>query len=313
MGIWTCAKQHAKSAAMLRPANKHSASNFLGLILPMATAALACGGYYAYWARAAAQIEDGVRAALAQTGTRVSVTGFPYRLTLALDDIALAATGGSKLQAARLVATASPFDPSLWVLSGVSDVRLVGEDGAVTELSPKNLQASLRLSSVGIARLSVLMDGVMGSSNWALGKTAFHLVGDPKDKDRLALVADVSNIKIPVELDGPAAILGTRIDHFRIAGPISHAQALMQSGAKAWQAQGGTLSIMSAHVAWGPVDLRDATGSLLLSPEGTWTARISGTGALKPEGIPVPALTAPVTVEWTEGKLSVLGINVMGQ
>jgi hypothetical protein len=196
-----------------------------------------------------------------------------------------------------------------WVLGGVSGVAMrSAKASADVLLTPRNVQASLRLSSKaphGIVRLSILMDGLSGSGGWAMGKAALHLVSDAKDKDQLGFVLDAKDVQFPAPLEGPAAILGQTIQHMRIAGPINHAQTLMQDGAQAWRETGGHLTIMSATLAFGPLNLQDGTGQLTLSPEGKWSGQVTTRAALKPNNVPLPALSAPITIGWDGDQLTV--------
>lgn len=296
---------------MPSPPNKKPAPRprYSRLFWPLVTAAVVVGMYYIYWTRTAAAVERAVNSRLHMPAEAVRVTGFPYRLTLKIKDLALQPIGGPSLKVARFVATASPFDPALWVLSGVSGVAMRSvKDKADVLLTPNNLQASLRLSSKapqGIVRLSILMEGCAGSGGWAMGKAALHLVSDAKVKDQLGFVLDAKDVQFPAPLEGPAAILGRTIQHMRLAGPINHAQTLMQDGTQAWRRAGGQLNIMSATLTFGPLNLQDGTGQLTLSPEGKWNGQMTTRAALKVNDIPLPALSAPVTLQLDEGNLSV--------
>jgi hypothetical protein len=284
--------------------------SYSGLIIPFGIAVLLIGGYYVYWRGVAQNVEASARAALPEgIAKSVKVTGFPYRLTLEITDLVLAAANGTRFTASSLGVTATPFNPRLWVLDDAQNPTLSLSGGPVRPLLADNLQASLRFKAAGFERLSVTFDALnaSGQQGWSLGSGAVHLVTDPKDNDVLAMRADLSAIKIGKPLDGPSAILGQTINKVMIAGPISKAQALTRS-TRQWSDAGGVLTIMAGELIWGPISLTDAKGSLTLSSNQKWRGTVTGAGALKPEGISVPALSGPVSLAIDDDKLSMNGL-----
>ena len=300
------------AAVAIKPKPK---MQLFGLVVPFFLAAVLIFGYYLYWTKIARQIEDHVRAALPRTGAAsVKVTGFPYRLTLDIKDFKVTARNGLGFTSSSVVATASPFNPLLWVLEGALDPALALPGGPLRPLTATNLKASLRLHQKGLARVSLTFDsvqsggvGASGVGGWAVGKGLFHAMTRSKNDDNLAMVIDLTDIQIATPLPDAGAILGQKLQHVFISGPITQGQALMQS-TQAWRDAGGKLTIMAGDIIWGPVYFTNATGEMRLSENNTWQGSLTGQGALKPEGVAVSGLSGPVSLEIKDNKLFLSGL-----
>jgi hypothetical protein len=280
------------------------------LIIPFFLAACLIIGYWFYWNKAARQIETQVRAALPATAaTSVNVSGFPYRLTLEIKDLNVRSQIGLAFTASRLTATATPFNPLLWVLEGALEPTLALPAGPARPLKAINLKASLRLQQSGLQRFSLTFDGLQGggTDGWAVGKGLFHVMTRFEDDTSFAAVADLSAVRIAKPLEGPGAILGQTINHIFISGPLSQRQALATSP-QAWRDAGGKMTIMAGEIIWGPISLTQAKGELALSSDIKWQGRMAGQGALKPEGIAVSGLSGPVSLEIKDSILSLSGL-----
>lgn len=294
---------------------KSKPRNLAGLVIPFFLATCLIAGYWFYWFNAATQIESRVRAALpAPLATSVSVTGFPYRLTLTVRDLALNVQDGVRFQAPSLVATATPFNPMLWVLEGVEKPSIAFRGGPMRTVTATALKASLRLRPQGLERFSLTFDSLAGVaptgsgvSDWASGRGLVHVMSSATDTMTLGFVAQASAIQLSKPLEGSGAILGQAINNVRIAGPIKEGQTLLASP-NAWRQKGGYLSIMTGEVIWGPVSLTNATGKLSLGADNRFVGRIDGQGALKPEGIAVAGLSGPVGLAIEGGEVSVAGL-----
>jgi hypothetical protein len=284
--------------------------NYAGLIIPFGLATLLVAVYWFYWHKTASEVETRVRAALTQDmASRVDVSGFPYRLTLTLDGVKLASAAGFGFKASSVVATATPFNPLLWVLEGAQEPEMALSNGPFRALKANNLKASLRLKPDGFERFSLAFDGIEagGDQGWSLGGGAFHLVSDPQNPDILALRADLNAIKIGKPLDGPGAILGQTIDRVMLAGPINQGRALLKSP-REWSNNGGKLTLMAGELMWGPIAFSQASGEISLDRAQTWQGQVKGQGALKPNGVAVPALAGPVDLVISDNKMSLNGL-----
>jgi hypothetical protein len=284
--------------------------NLTGLVVPFFLAGCLIFGYWLYWNRAASEVENQARRALSTNGyTSAKVSGFPYRLTLEIADLNLKAQNASQFKASKVTATASPFNPFLWVLEGALDPALAFPNGPIRPLKATNLKASLRFDKLGVQRFSLTFDGIeaQGEGGWKTGKGLFHLMSRFEDDVSLAMVIDLKDTTLAQPLDGPGAILGQTINHIFVSGPINERRALMTS-LDAWREAAGKLTIMAGEVIWGPISLTKATGTLALSPTNKWQGTLSGQGALKPEGVPVSGLSGPISLQINDGRLSIGGL-----
>lgn len=289
-----------------------------GLILPLATGALVLGGYYVYWNQTAQRIQAQVVQALPTLAKdAVTVTGFPYRFEARITGLRVQTSTGFAFEASRFVAAASPFNLNLWALEGALEPKLKLPGGPLRPLQATDLKASLRLKEGLLARFSLTFLGLqagtadpsgLGPAPWRTGAGGVHLIADPKDASRLAFALDLSALELSGLPEGPAAILGKRIDHVRLTGPISQGQTLLRS-TKAWAQAKGEFTIMAAQLNWGPLAFDQGTGRLSVTSDGQWQGEIRGQGALKPNGMAVPALSAPIEIGIENGQARLLGFS----
>lgn len=287
-----------------------SLNHYRGLIIPFFLAACLIAGYWFYWNKAASQIETQVRAAIPTSSAgSIKVTGFPYRLTLEIYNLNLKLQNGVAVKASSIVATATPFNPLLWVLEGAHDPMMALPNGPMRPLKATNLKSSLRLHREGLERFSLTFDGLatQGDGGWSVGKGLFHLMTQFDDSNTLGMVADFTDVQIGKSIDGPAAILGDKIHHIYAAGPVTQRRAFTKSITD-WRQAGGKFTIMAGEIIWGPVYLTKATGDLFLSAQNKWQGKIAGEGALRPEGITVSGLSGPIDLEIRDSQLFVSGL-----
>ena len=293
-----------------------------GLILPLAVGGLVLAGYYVYWTQTAQRIKMHVAQALpALPQENVTVTGFPYRFEARITGLRVQTGTGFVFEASRFVAVASPFNLNLWALEGALEPQLTLPGGPLRPLQATDLKASLRLKEGQLARFSLTFQGLqagtadpsgsgsgLGPRPWRTGAGALHLIADPKDASRLAFALDLSALELSALPEGPAAILGNKIDHLRLTGPISQGQTLLRS-TKEWAKARGEFTIMAAQIDWGPLSFDAGTGRLKVTPEGQWQGEIRGQGALKPNGMAIPALSAPIEIGIEDGQARLLGFS----
>lgn len=274
--------------------------------------------YTGWWFALARQIEARASQTLAP-GIAVqdlSVGGWPYRLSVTARGVTAALPGGARLEAGAVRVTTSPFSPKLWVLDAVEGGAVTLPGGPRRALATRELAISLRVGPTGgLERLSAEFQGLTGLSSggadrgWSLGRGSLHLVHDPRQPERFAFMTDLSEIRLTGALPVPAAILGDTVTHARIAGPVSQAPALMRSVAD-WRAAGGRFEVMAGELLWGPLSFTGITGTLALDAAGEAEGTIRGTGALKPEGVPLDGLSAPVEAQVRGGRLEVFGLSL---
>jgi len=292
--------------------------SLVGLIIPLAVGGLVLAGYYIYWTQTAQRIQLHVAQALpALPQENVTVTGFPYRFEARITGLRVQTGSGFVFEASRFVAAASPFNLNLWALEGALDPRLKLPGGPLRPLQATDLKASLRLKEGQLARFSLTFQGLqagttgpsqLGPRPWRTGAGALHLIADPKDNSRIAFALDLTALELSALPEGPAAILGNKIDHLRLTGPISQGQTLLRS-TKAWAKAQGEFTIMAAQIDWGPLSFDAGSGRLRVTPEGQWQGEIRGQGALKPNGMAIPALSAPIEIGIEDGQARLLGFS----
>lgn len=292
--------------------------SLFGLILPLATGALVLAGYYVYWSQTALTLKDRVSAALPTLPKEtIAVKGFPYRFEAEITDLRVQTRSGFVFVASRFVAAASPFNLNLWALEGALEPKLKLPGGPLRPLRATDLKASLRFKDGQLARFSVTFQGLqagtadasgLGPKPWRTGAGGIHLIADPQDANRLAFALDLKGVELSAIPEGPAAILGAKIDKLRITGPISQGQTLLQS-TKGWAKAQGAFTIMAAQINWGPLSFDQGTGRLQVTQDGQWQGEIRGQGALKPNGMAVPALSAPIEITIEDGQARLLGLS----
>jgi hypothetical protein len=282
-----------------------------GLIGPWLIGAAMLGGYTLYWFQAASAVKQQAQAALGDDAS-VAVGGWPFRLTMTASPVALGQAGGVRVRASQVAASAVPFNPTLWVLEGARDVTLALPGGAPQRLQPDGLEASVRFAPDGLGRLSVTFKGLSadGLVGWQVGPGALHLIGDPAKPGQLALSFDLERLRLANAPDGAGAILGDTIAKVRIAGPVLQGQSLLRSP-RAWAGAGGRIEVMDARLEWGPASFSAGKGSLALDSAGLWNGELAGTGALKPNGVDVPGLAAPMSLQITQGQVRLLGFRAI--
>jgi hypothetical protein len=282
-------------------------------------------GYTAWWFVLARQIEARAGAVLGP-GVAIadlSVGGWPYRLSVTARNVTARLPGDARLKAARIGVTTSPFAPQLWILDGIENATLALPGGPERRIVTGDLKSSLRVNRAGqLERLSVEFQSITALSagtgagsgapdpGWSIGRGSLHLVHDPAQPQRFAFMTDLKEIRLSAVPQGPAMILGTTITHARVAGPISEASAFTTS-LEAWRAAGGRFDVMAGELLWGPLSFSGVQGSLALNAAGRPEGAVRGTGALKPEGVALEALTAPVAAQVVDGRLEVLGLSVL--
>lgn len=276
------------------------------------------GAYTAWWFMLAREIEQ--RAASALEGraswAELAVTGWPYRLTVTATSLSAPLPGGGQLSADRLAVTTTPFNLRLWVFDRGEGMRVRIGDGPARRVEARLLAGSVRVrGDGGLERFSVQAGGLSAAANgpddrgWDLDRGELHLVHDPRNPERFAFMADLKQLRLTQALAGPGAILGDTITHARVAGPLSEAEALIQS-VERWQAAGGRFQLMAGELLWGPLSFSELTGTIGLDAQGRAEGEIAGVGALRPEGVQVDALSAPVSARLRGGSLEVFGLSI---
>lgn len=290
------------------------------LILIWAFAALVAVGYTIYWAVVANQIEKAVQAAISSTRgvvvEEIGIKGWPYRHTLVLTNPSYENADGLAVAAGDIQLTASGFDPYVWMLDHVTAPVLGLPGGPRRTITTTDLRASVRLSSTGLKRVSITLAKAQAAGvrpddkGWAIGQSAAHLLADEAAVDRFGLSLEASNLRLTQEPSGPAMILGDTINQLIVRGPISQAGSFATS-LEDWQQKDGRFEIMVGDLTWGPLQLRNTTGTLQPDPQGRWQGALATTGALVPQGVGFEGLSRSVDASIKDGLVSAYGLPLL--
>jgi|GEM_PF-6276026 hypothetical protein len=150
--------------------------------------------YVIYWIMCAQKIESTLVALKSPkfSFSSAKVDGFPYRFTITIKDLDVKIGQVTRLKATEFSASASTFEPQLWVLEGASRPSIWLDDPSYSdtlafqyEVKPNNFQASLRmdLKPLTIERLSIQFaaletEGRINRPDFSLGPGEVHLVRD---------------------------------------------------------------------------------------------------------------------------------------
>lgn len=201
--------------------------------------------YVGYWVLIAQKIESRLAARKNAdfTYSSAKIDGFPYRFTLKIKDLNARIGHATQFEAEEFSASASTFEPQLWVLEGAIRPTISEySDSAVLqyEIKPKNFQSSLRLDleSAEIQRLSIQFDGIETKEriirrDFALGRGEIHLIKDDA-KDNYAFAIEFSGIA-----NSEIALMPSR---FLLRGLLNNPQSLNR-GLDYWARRGGVAQI----------------------------------------------------------------------
>jgi hypothetical protein len=169
--------------------------SWAGLWVPFLIAGLLVAGWSAGWVYAARQVEAGLERGVANlraAGTEVAwsskrLSGYPFRLNLALSDLRVA-TGGWVLETSDLEAQAFLHAPRNWLLATPAGLKVTRPEGGGLEVRGRRILASLALAAEGMPRVSV--EGLSLTFRALPGARPFALAGTASaewDARRMAL------------------------------------------------------------------------------------------------------------------------------
>lgn len=205
--------------------------------------------YIGYWIIAAHKIETHLVAR--KNGdfsfTSAKISGFPYRFTLTIKDLHTKLGQVTILRAEEISASASTFEPQLWVLEGAIRPAIWLDDPAYSEtmafqyeLKPDNFQVSVRfdVKSAEVERLSIQFNGIKSSGrinrpDFSIGRSEVHLIKD-NAKNNYAFSIDFNEVANPEITLMPSRLL--------LRGLLNNSQNLNQ-GVDHWTKNGGVVDI----------------------------------------------------------------------
>jgi hypothetical protein len=263
----------------------------LGLWAPFVLVLVGVIGFGAAWFWMRAEVERGletIRTSATASGwtmdwDRYSISGFPFRLDVTLDNPRLREPSGSGLAARSLKAEAFVFAPGHWVAYAPDGVTIARRRGGPLRVTAKALRASVSETERTPPRLSIEGLGLTfatppGSAPFPLrAASEFHLHMKAGPDDQGAAY---------IELDGALAgldgllgrIAANRPATLIIDGIYSNARALsgpsLPAAVRRWSASGGRLHLRRLHLEVGQAEIDARQGDLGVSSDGRLAGRV---------------------------------------
>jgi hypothetical protein len=214
---------------------------------------------------------------------RYSISGFPFRLDVTLDNPRVREPSGWGLAAPSLKAEAFVFSPGHWVAVAPEGVTVMRHRGGPLRVDAKVLRASVSEASKAPPRLSIEGLGLTfvtspGTAPFLLrSATEFHLHMKSGPDDQAAAYVELDGAM--AQLDGLiGGIAGNRPATLIIDGIYSNAHSL--SGAswpaavRRWEAAGGRLAVRRLHVVAGQAEVDARRGDLSAGSDGRLNGEI---------------------------------------
>ena len=263
----------------------------LGLWAPFGLALVAVVALAAAWFWMRGEVEqrlESTRTALTALGwtmdwDRCSISGFPFRLDVTLENPRVREPSGWGLAAPKLKAEAFIFAPSHWVAVAPDGVVVARRRGGPLHVDANALRASLSETDRSPPRLSVEGLGLTftappGSAPFPLLSASefhFHMKSGPADQGGAYVeidgaLADFGGLLGRIAANRPATLI--------IDGIYSKASALSGSSwpaaARRWGAAGGELHLRRLHVVAGLARVDATGGDLGVGSEGRLIGRL---------------------------------------
>lgn len=191
--------------------NSSRLHNPKGLLIPLLIAGLIFGGYLVYYQLLAKKIETIL---FAQKGknidfSNVKFSGFPYRISANLTNFSFRnslGNSGQDFTIEKFRATASPFEPTNWVIDQVSTPILKANETNLN-FDPKNLRASIKLdvqnpsiSNFAISFDELTINAVQSNGRIKLGPSRVQFVHEKAPTPKSALNVELSNLDTDIQV-----------------------------------------------------------------------------------------------------------------
>lgn len=303
--------------------------------------------YSVYWFQVAGAIEPGIAVWAAERRAegftvaygRVSVSGFPFRLAVTVDEPRVGRPDPSRAwrwQGPSLTAVAQPWNFRHVILGFEGRHRLAYlSRGAWRQfdLRAEVPRVSVVLGGDGrLQRFAIDLQGLeIDASGWSarlqVVRAQLHgreIVGDgePAPSGPRELSFRAEGVTLPPEVK---TVLGPEIAVLRIRATVRGTlpDAPLPEAAAAWRDDGGTIEVRELTIDWGPLDL-SASGTVALDaemrPMGSASARLRRFGELidalhgggwigAGEAVATKAVLALLTVEEAQGKVAKVPIT----
>lgn len=278
----------------------------LGLIVPFIIAALIIGAWSAYYFIARGLLADGIDEWIAAERAegrilefeRKSLSGFPFRFVLTLDQPVYGETGGVVWSGQQLQLVMQPWDWEHVIVrspgrnqilppygSEGDELRLLLGPQSAASYSWSNESGQMQRGSISLDEVDVSLAGA------PLGRAEnfeFHLRPPPGEPDMLQVQVNFERIELE-EVPGDASALGQVIGPAVLRMEIDQGSALLGDGvplgavASQTLMRGGEIRLPQLLLKWGPADL-GARGEIVRrngALAGTLGLRIDNADALR--------------------------------
>jgi len=207
--------------------------------------------------------------------TRRRVTGFPFRLDLTLDAPRIADRTGWALAAPQVEGEAFAYDPSHWIFAAPSGVTLTRPGRGALDVTGQAIRISVsglgspapRFSFQGLKLTFSPEPGAAPASLGAADLLEAHLQPGPDDQAALLIRLDGGRPPLSVATSGPDQTLALVWD-----SRLSHMSALSgadwPSAVKHWSAGGGVMSLATAQLTLGGLQLSAKPATLTVGDDG---------------------------------------------
>jgi hypothetical protein len=287
---------------------------------PILAILIVLGAYSAYWFYARGQIETYVRdweAAQVEAGYTIErdgpvrVGGFPYRFSVAADNVVMrapASEGGWELRLASFEADALPYDFSHWIVSLGETFQLEsGGEGLSFTAGEARFSIATRdgvTQRIGaeIAALTIEPIGATDSAITALGD--LRLNAGTSEDGIMAVQIQMTGIDLDTDAIDPvmADAFGDHVGLLRADFTLSQWPELARTASlSSWSQAEGIYTLRAFQIDWGRLDM-DAEGQMSLDDQLRPTGRLSLT-LLDPEAIVDAMIEAGAVSEDNSGAL----------
>ncbi len=290
-----------------------------GLYWPLGLLAVFVLAWSAAWLWLANKVEARMDAARERGGIRLAwrertISGFPFRIDIAMDDARVSAPSGWALTFPRLEAEAFVFAPGHWVAVAPRGLTLDRPSGGPITVEARVLRASL--GEIGSDPPRVSVEGLgLTFATAARGKPfaisaaqEFHLhtIAGAGNQGLVALELDDAQAQLPPTLT--RIIDGRRIT---VAADLAYSQAASLAGPSwpaavaAWRAAGGEISVRDLRVDDNGTRLEVRGGTLGVDGEGRLQGALTGGLSLTPPSPPAQRARAPGAPQAPAARLTI--------
>ncbi|ESQ77186.1 DUF2125 domain-containing protein [Asticcacaulis sp. AC402] len=283
-----------------RPAKRRSR---IGLFAPIVIVVLLALGWTGYWFYVANDVDKRITAHQAQlvaqgyqaTVDRRQVTGYPFQMYVAFDNITVIAPSGKGFSARELKAQANAYALDKWVMVAPQGLtlyrgRLDGVDYGKVEVTGRSLRASVSGLLKPIYNVAIVGIDVKLTPSDPTRPFAFTTADKFDAYLRPTLdVADSADFLVTVSgaHGQPKSLIGDfspeKPMNLHLEGRLNH-YAAFNGGVRAWAAAGGTATGVTSQVTAGDLELMLTSDRLTADPDGhlTGKANIEMKGTFNP-------------------------------